>query len=105
MPLAPELESALVVWQCLVALKFFVDLVNRIAELVCIHLGVDVSHGLGAVHWSVEPMLPEAGFTTHFQSVQASYSHPKHRGCGFGHNGGGYARFQSPVGKAGDKFR
>ena len=121
MPLAPELESALVVWQCLVALQFSVDLVNRIAELACIHLGEDISqcafnscaNRIGAGHRTAEPLaqelkahlLPELRLGGHLQSIQASHPRPKHHCGGFHHNNSGYARFQSPVGKVGDEFR
>src|ERR1035437_8607540 len=96
-------DAAIVRW-CLIAFQASVDLVNRLPQLACIHLGVYVSHGFGAGHGMAQPMFPEAGCARHLQSVEASHPRPEQDYGRFGYGGRGDARFRPAVGEGGHEF-
>src|ERR1035437_7839216 len=96
-------DAAIVRW-CLIAFQASVDLVNRLPQLACIHLGVYVSHGFGAGHGMAQPMFPEAGCARHLQSVEASHPRPEQDYGRFGYGGRGDAGFRPAVGGGGPQF-
>ena len=91
-------RDAAIVRQRLVAFQAAIDLMNRFPQRTRIHLGVNITHGVGAGQGLAQASLPEPGGTRQLQRVEASQPRPKQNQAGHGDRRRGYTRLRSAVG-------